>query len=427
MKIAYLNGQYPRATDTFVQREVAGLREHGIDVRTISVRETTLDSGASDTTRQEQAQTFYLLKQGIMRLLWGSMVEGLRSPFAMFRAKRLAWATRQPGFKGLLYQVVYLIEAAALARQVRAEKVDHLHNQFADASCTVAMLASELTGIPFSFTIHGPGIFFEPMRWRLDVKTKRAAFVSCISHFCRSQVMCFAAPEDWDKLKIVHCGVEPALFEQRGHVGVGTELLFVGRLDAVKGLPVLLEALAMVRNALPKVRLTVVGDGSGRARLESRSEEVDLAGAVTFVGFRTPDQVREHLAKTDVFVMASFAEGVPVVLMEAMMAGVPVVAPRIAGIGELVEDGVSGEMIAPGDTVAVAGAIVKLLNDPALRASYGRAGVEKVSASFDIAMETRKLSALFRGENSEAGAQVVAASEAAASSATTTSPQRERV
>ncbi|MEM9414655.1 MAG: glycosyltransferase family 4 protein [Planctomycetota bacterium] len=425
MKIAYLNGQYPRATDTFVQREVAGLRGHGIDVRTFSVRATMLDQGAAESTRREQAQTFYLLPQGFLRLIGASIIEGLRSPVAMLRAKRLAWSTRQPGLKGLIYQAVYLLEAAALARQMRKEGVDHLHNQFADASCTVAMLASELTGVPFSFTIHGPGIFFEPMRWRLDVKARRAAFVSCISHFCRSQVMCFADPSDWDKLKIVHCGVEPALFETRSHEGEGRELLFVGRLDAVKGMPVLLEALSRLRQARPDARLTVVGDGPDRARLEARSREADLAGAVTFVGFRTPDQVREHLSKTDVFVMTSFAEGVPVVLMEAMMAGVPVVAPRVAGIAELVEDGVSGAMTAPGDTDGIVSAIDTLLGDGALRERYGQAGALKVAAEFDIAEETRKLASYLRG--CQGDSTVGDAVDTPAMQAAAPHPQPERV
>lgn len=394
MKIAYLNGQYPRATDTFVQREVAGLRRHGVEVATYSVRRPALNDGTSEAIQQEHARTEYLLAGGVTRLLWSALLEGLRSPLRMFRAKRLAWSTRQPGLRGLLYQGVYLLEAAALAGRLRRSGVSHLHNQFADASCTVAMLASELTGVPFSFTIHGPGIFFEPMRWRLDEKVKRAAFVSCISHFCRSQVMCFADPSDWDKLKIIHCGVEPGLYTQRSHEGAGSRLLFVGRIDAVKGLPVLLEALAGLRKNRPDVTLTVVGDGPDRARLEARAAEHDLAGAVTFVGFQTPEQVREHLAETDVFVMTSFAEGVPVVLMEAMMAGVPVVAPRVAGIAELVDHGVSGEVTAPGDESGVVAAIEKLLTDAALRQRYGQAGAAKVAAEFDVGVESAKLAEL---------------------------------
>lgn len=396
-KVAYLNGQYPRATDTFIQREVAGLRRHGVDVCTFTVRQTPLGPGISEATRNEHANTVAILSRGKLGLLMDAFTEGLRSPLRMLRAKRLAWSTRQPGLKGLLYQIIYLVEAASLARQLRQRGIEHLHNQFADASCTVAMLASELTGVPFSFTIHGPGIFFEPMRWRLDAKVKRAAFVSCISHFCRSQVMCFAAPEDWDKLQIIHCGVEPERFTRRSHTGEGSRLLFIGRLDAVKGLPVLLEVLTVLRKQRPDVVLTVVGDGPDRARLEQRASQSDLAGSVDFVGFQTPDGVRGHLASTDVFVMTSFAEGVPVVLMEAMMAGVPVVAPRIAGIAELVEHGVNGEMTPPGDLASIAAAIDKLLSDGACRESYGRAGAAKVAAEFNIEIESGKLAALLTG------------------------------
>jgi glycosyltransferase involved in cell wall biosynthesis len=424
-KVAYLNGQYPRATDTFIQREVAGLRRHGINVATFSVRQTPLGPGLSEATRREHAGTTALLSRGAFGLLLDGVVEGLRAPLRMFRAKRLAWATRQPGLKGLLYQGVYLIEAAALARQLRRLGIEHLHNQFADASCTVAMLASELTGIPFSFTIHGPGIFFEPRRWRLDAKVKRAAFVSCISHFCRSQVMCFADPEDWDKLHIIHCGVEPEQFTQRTHAGEGSRLLFVGRLDAVKGLPVLLEALSTLRKQRQNATLTVVGDGPDRARLERRAGEPGLAGAVRFVGYQTPEQVREHLSATDVFVMTSFAEGVPVVLMEAMMAGVPVVAPRIAGIGELVEHGVSGEMTPPGDLASIVQAMEKLLADGALRERYGRAGAAKVTAEFNIDAESAKLAALFRGEENVTAVEALSAAKTPAQAGLPAVPQPE--
>lgn len=422
-KVAYLNGQYPRATDTFIQREVVGLRRHGVDVCTFTVRQTSLGPGISDATRKEHANTVAILSRGKLGLLMDAFTEGLRSPLRMFRAKRLAWSTRQPGLKGLLYQIIYLVEAASLGRQLRLRGIEHLHNQFADASCTVAMLASELTAIPFSFTIHGPGIFFEPMRWRLDAKVKRAAFVSCISHFCRSQVMCFAAPEDWDKLKIIHCGVEPERFTPRSHTGEGSRLLFVGRLDAVKGLPVLLEALSALRKQRPDVALMVVGDGPDRARLEQRASEPDLAGYVDFSGFQTPDEVRGHLASTDVFVMTSFAEGVPVVLMEAMMAGVPVVAPRIAGIAELVEHGVNGEMTPPGDQASIVAAIDKLLSDGARRESYGRAGAAKVAAEFNIEIESGKLAALLTGRGQSM--QTSPAQEAAAVIEISPAPQPE--
>jgi glycosyltransferase involved in cell wall biosynthesis len=203
--------------------------------------------------------------------------------------------------------------------------------------------------------------------------------------------MCFSRPQDWDKLKIVHCGVNPADFDVVLHGGFGHRLLFVGRLAGVKGLPVLLEALAAVRAERPNVTLRIAGDGPERASLEALAGRLGVSQNVRFLGYQTQSQVRQLLRETDVFVMASFAEGVPVVLMEAMASGVPVVSSNIAGIPELVEDNVSGKLVPPGDAAAVARAVAQLLSDPDLRARFGAAGRAKVEREFDLSTEAARL------------------------------------
>jgi colanic acid/amylovoran biosynthesis glycosyltransferase len=215
--------------------------------------------------------------------------------------------------------------------------------------------------------------------------------VACISHFCRSQMMCFAAPADWPKLKIVHCGVDPAEFPVVEHRGFGNRLLFVGRLAGVKGVPVLLEALARVRNERPNVVLRIAGDGPERAAVEALAGRLGLAQNVQFLGYQTQTQVRELLRETDVFVMASFAEGVPVVLMEAMASGVPVVSTNIAGVPELVEDNVSGRLVPPGDAESLAAHVSALLSDPEMRARFGAAGRAKVEREFNLPAEAARL------------------------------------
>ncbi|MFV1876502.1 glycosyltransferase family 4 protein [Nioella sp.] len=395
MKIAYLTGEYPRATDTFIKREVAALRAEGLDVLTCSIRRTGDEHLVGEEQRQEAARTFHVLPAVANPLTMA------RAELAMlprlgryFRALALAWRTAPKGIKGRAYNLIYFTEAVVLAHHLRKNGVQHLHNHIAKSSCTVAMLASELSGIPYSFTLHGPDIFFAPDHWRLDEKIARARFVACISEFCRSQAMFFSAQGHWGKLKIIHCGVEPERYE----IGErdGNKLLFVGRLAAVKGVPVLLEALAEARRTRPDLTLTLVGDGPDRAALEAQSRALDLAGAVTFAGYRSQSDVAELLARHDALILPSFAEGVPVVLMEAMAARMPVIATAVGGVSELVEDGINGYLVAPGDGAALRAAILRVMKDSALRQRMGGAGRAKVEAHFTATTEAARLARLIR-------------------------------
>jgi glycosyltransferase involved in cell wall biosynthesis len=198
-------------------------------------------------------------------------------------------------------------------------------------------------------------------------------------------------------MHIVHCGVNPAQFNAVQHAGQGKRLLFVGRLANVKGVPVLLKALSAISKDRPELTLSIAGDGPDRAGLEAQAKQLGIAQNVKFLGYQSQSQVRELLQQTDVFVLPSFAEGVPVVLMEAMAAGVPVVTTRIAGVPELVDDGVSGILTPPGDEVALGSAIATLLDDPTRRATMGEAGREKVAAEFDINKEAAWLCEVMSG------------------------------
>jgi colanic acid/amylovoran biosynthesis glycosyltransferase len=235
--------------------------------------------------------------------------------------------------------------------------------------------------------MHGPAEFLEPRLWWIHEKIRRALFVNCISHFCRSQAMLFAAVDCWEKLRIVHCGVDPALFEVKIHTGRGKKLLFVGRLAAAKGLPILLKALTELEEAT----LDIAGDGPDRDVLTEQARLLGISDRVKFHGYLSQLQVRDLLKQTDVFVMSSFAEGLPVVLMEAMAAGVAVVATRIAGIPELVDHGQSGLLVSPGDAVGTAIAVRSLLEDPELRNRCAAAGRERIEQEFDVNAETRWL------------------------------------
>ncbi|MEO1432553.1 MAG: glycosyltransferase family 4 protein [Cyanobacteria bacterium J06632_19] len=391
MRIAYLTGEYPRATDTFIQREVANLRSMGADVHTFSIRRTGDEHIVGQEQKIERDRTFYILPPNIINLALAHLNLLFTFPGKYLESIRLAWSTSQPGLRGAFYQLFYFLEAGIVANQIKRRQIEHIHNHIAEASGTVAMLAAKMGDFSYSFTLHGPYIFFKPYQWRLDEKIKRALFVSCISNYARSQGMIFAPMEMWDKMHIIHCGVDPSLFDVVSHQHQGTKLLYVGRLAAAKGLPILLESLAIVKKQHPQIVLTVVGDGSDRKELEQMTFKLGLSQNVDFVGYKSQAEVREYFQKTDVFVMSSFAEGIPVVLMEGMAAGVPVVATQIAGISELVEDSINGYLVPPGDSKVLAERIGDLLKDYQLRAAFGKAGRAKVEKDFNIYHEVARL------------------------------------
>lgn len=398
--VAYLTGEYPKLSHTFIQREIAGLRRLGIAVRPCSVRRTALGRIVGEEERLAHAETFCILPEARnpLRLARAHLACLAAGPRRYLAAAWLAVRTAAPGTRGALYQLFYFLEAGVLAARLGSMGVRHLHNHFADSSCTVAMLASALSGVPYSLTMHGPSDFFAPEKWRLREKIARARFVACISRFCRSQGMLFSAPEHWQKLHVVHCGVEPARYRAvepsaERPAGAPLRLLFVGRLAEVKGLRVLFAALAHLPEDLA-AELTLVGDGPDRAALEAAAVALGLDDRVRFLGARSQGEVAGHLRAADLFVLPSFAEGVPVVLMEAMASRVPVIATRVGGVAELVEDGVSGLLVAPSDVEALAAAVARLAADPALRRAMGEVGRAKVEAEFDIAAETVRLAGL---------------------------------
>ena len=402
--IAYLTGEYPRATDTFIQREIFALRAEGIGVETCSIRKTGAEHHVGLEQQQEFKNTFYVIAaaKSPLHLIRCHLKALLQAPGRYASALQLALKTRSAGIRGLLYQLFYFAEAAVLADHLKSRHVRHIHNHIAGATCTVAMLTSKISGIPFSFTIHGPDIFFEPKHWRIDAKIAEARFVACISDFCRSQCMIFSDPQHWDKLNIIHCGIDPKKYlATRCADREGPHLAFVGRLAEVKGVPVLLEALSEIAQNFPGLRVTLIGDGPERANLEARAHCLGLDSVVHFTGYMSQSQVAEILSEADALVLPSFAEGVPVTLMEAMASGLPVLATRVGGISELVEDGVSGYLVPPGNVNALTERLRDLLDDAETRTRMGQAGRAKVTADFNQQTEACRLARLFQTATSE--------------------------
>ncbi len=396
-RIAYLTGWYPAVSLTFILREIEALRAQGMDIETCAIRQTAPDQHRGPAEKTAAASTFYVLKAARSpRVLGGSLAWAARRPGALWRMIRLAAKTTPGGIRAALYQAFYAVEAVILARHLQSRGIARIHNHFTGASCTVAMLASELSGIPFSFTLHGPTDLLEPKQIHLTDKIARADLVACISHFARSQAMLHSDPEHWDKLRIVHCGVDPALYDRPDRAGTGQHVVFVGRIAPVKGLRVLIEALGLALHQEPGLRLTIVGDGPDMAAL--RDLAAPFGDAVRLTGYQSQAEVAEILSTADAMVLPSFAEGVPVVLMEMLASGKPVIATQVAGVSELVQDGVNGRIVAPGDAQELAAALVDFARlAPETRTAMGAAGRDRVRAEFDIHKEAAWLARLFVG------------------------------
>jgi glycosyltransferase involved in cell wall biosynthesis len=396
-RLAYVAAEYPKVSHTFIMREIEALRRLGATIDTVAIRRTPDAGLLSEADRLAAAETFAVLPLDRAALVRAHARWALRHPRRY--AATLALSLRQgaPGARNRLWQLFYFLEAVLVADELRRRGTGHLHAHFVNVSSSVTQLAAALLERPWSFTMHGPLEFDEVQRHAIADKVRGATFVACISDFCRAQLMRLVEPEHWDKLHVVHCGVEPEVYRGPERApGETVELLSVGRLDAMKGFAMLIEAVAaLVREGVP-LRLTLVGDGPQRAALEAQAANELPPGTVIFTGALGAPEVTRRMAAADVFCLPSFAEGVPVVLMEAMAAGLPVIATRIMGIPELVQHGESGLLVPPGRPEALSDALRTLARDPAKRRAFGERGRATVSASFDVRDAARQLEGLFR-------------------------------
>lgn len=405
ISVAYVVGGYPAVSHTFVLREVLALRAAGVRVETISIHRAADADVLSAADRAERESTHALLPARPGEVLRAHL-RALASPRAYLATLGRALREGPAGPRARLWQLFYFAEAILVWDHCRRRGVRHLHahllNQASDAAMIAARYANARGAEPawtWSFTMHGPNEFYEVSRYQLAAKASDADAVICISDFARSQVMGFTPEERWPRLRVVHCGLDPTEFdpdrEARSSAQGGIRILYVGRLVPFKGQAILLEALAAIRSRGVEANLTMIGDGPSRQSLERRAAQMDLGAAVSFTGAVGQDEIRSHYAAADVFCLPSFAEGVPVVLMEAMAMRVPVVTSRIMGITELIEDGEEGLLVRPGRADELAAALERLARDPELRERLGRRGREKVVAEFDVRESGRQLARVF--------------------------------
>ena len=400
-RVAYVVGRYPQVSHTFILREIAALRELGVDVTTFSIWRTPHAELLSDDERREHARTRALLPPRARSTIV-SQVRAARAARGYARLVADAMRLGPPGIRRPLLGGSWILEAAGLWDALRPTDVRHIHAHLGGTAPAVAMLAAALGNAfdpgawTWSLTVHGPDELARADSERLAEKVEAASFVVAISDFTRSQLMSLVDEPHWAKLRVVHCGVDPAVYAPAARADDETfRVLSVGRLVSAKGHGVLLEAVARAVRDGVQLHLTVVGDGPRRERLAQLARELGIDAHVMFAGAVAQDELPTMFAAADAFCLPSFAEGLPVVLMEAMATGLPAVTTGVMGIPELVVNDENGVLVPPGRSDLVADALTRLARDPELRARLGRAGRARVVEAFDIRREARRLHDLF--------------------------------
>lgn len=400
LRMAYLISRYPAVSHTFILREVRQLREMGFEIATASVNPP--DRSTADMTfdeREEAAQTYGLKQHGLKGALLGQWW-GLCQPVAYWRGLKAGLALGGWNVQRALFGLFYFVEALMLARWMERQGLVHLHVHFATAAANIALVLKQMRPITLSLTVHGPDEFYDVPGQRLTEKIEAADFLVCISHFARSQLMKLSPASAWDKFDICPLGVDvaqynPAEPDHSARPSRPFTVLCVGRLTPAKGQHLLLQACAQLRDWGHELRLVLVGTGPDEPSLRALTQALGLQDQVTFTGAQNQDQVRAWYRVCDVFALPSFAEGVPVVLMEAMASALPCVTTRITGIPELIRDGIDGLLVTPADVQELADSLASLKEDPELRCELGQAGRRRVAQAYNLPTNVARLAAVF--------------------------------
>jgi glycosyltransferase involved in cell wall biosynthesis len=396
MRLAYLINQYPGISHTFIRREIEALERRGADVARFAIRSSAHGLIAAEDRREAEktrrivgkapaALAGAILKSALARL-GGSIA-------ALIDALRIGLGSDA----GLFRHVLYFAEAMALAAWLRADARGHIHAHFGTNSATVAMLAARINGAAFSMTVHGPEEFDRAPKIALAEKIRRAAFVAAVSSYGRSQLRRLVEPEHWEKIVVVPCGVDKAFYAGAlKSVSASNRFVAVARLSEQKGIPTLIEAAAQLMRDGRSFHVAVIGGGELHGALEAAIAREGLQNVVTLAGWKTPDEVRAAIEDAGVFVLPSYAEGLPVSIMEAMSLARPVISTYVAGIPELVVPGETGWLTPASDADALAKAMAEAMDTaPGALDAMGRKGRARVLARHDSDGAAAVLSAAF--------------------------------
>jgi glycosyltransferase involved in cell wall biosynthesis len=400
VRLAYLCNLYPAVSHSFVRREIAGVEQAGHEVHRFSLRPPK-DDLKDEADLAEAARTEAVLARGPLRLVFAAVLLLLARPIRTLRAVRAAYRLSGRGFDQKFRHFAYWLEAAWLVRRLERLGVEHLHAHFGTNPAAVALIVRAWGGPPFSFTAHGPDEFDAPVALSLSQKVAAARFVAAISSFGRSQLMRWSEPCQWSKIKVIRCGLDKSFLEEpRNPAPAGSiEFVCVARLAPQKGLPLLIAACERLRTAGAAFTLTIIGDGELREELDVQIRKLKVDDRISVAGTCTSAEIRQHLLRARAFVLPSFAEGLPVVIMEALALARPVVTTAIAGIPELV-DSECGWVIPAGSEDALVEALSRALRASADElAAKGECGRTRVHQMHHAGKNALLMSALMTGNS----------------------------
>lgn len=405
MRLAYLCNLYPAVSHSFVRREIEAVENAGHKVHRFSLRPARPDL-KDEADLREASLTEAVLRQKLASLLLATLVLSVSRPGPTLAAIGAARRLSAPGIRSKFRHLAYWLEAAWLVRRMAQLKIQHLHAHFGTNPAAVAAIARAWGGPSFSFTAHGPDEFDAPITLSLAAKIEASSFVAAISSYGRSQLMRWSSPEHWTKIRVIRCGLGSDFLEQPVDPpqAKSTEFVCVARLSAQKGLPLLIAACDQLRRTGEQFSLTIIGEGEMRAALEQDIRMRKLEDVVSLVGVKTSAEIRAQLVRARAFVLPSFAEGLPVVIMEALALCRPVITTAVAGIPELI-DGTCGWLVPAGSEEPLVEAMTAALrSSPEELTAMGMVGRERVQ----------------RMHNADRNAGAMAAAIAAATNSTDT-------
>ena len=396
MRIAYFTNQYPAVSHTFIRREICAL-----EMLDVIVIRYALCPAAEDFVDPadllELRKTRYVLRAGVAEVLRYFIFTIVKQPLAVVNVFVLAAKIGWKSDRGILRHFFYVVEAIVLATWCRQDNVQHLHAHFGTNSAAVAMLASLFSGIPYSFTVHGPDEFEKAHLLALDEKLRQAAFAVCVSSFGKSQLMRWSPPDQWRKIEIVHCGVDSVFLDSAVQPPPSVRrFVCVGRLVSAKAQLILVNAVRRLHESGINCEVALVGDGPMRNFIEDAIRDAGLLQQITITGWGSGQRVKAEMLASRALVLPSFSENLPVVIMEAMALARPVISTYIAGIPELVRPGETGWLVPASDDVALAEAMREALDASLVElAAMGEAGRRRIIAHHDVLKQSMKLKLLF--------------------------------
>ena len=394
MKIAYLMNTYPMTSTTFVRREIEALERGGAEVARYAIRRWS-EPLVDPRDQAEIKRTHYVLTGNTAAVLSAVAYDAVTNPGGLARGAIAAIRLARLARGRWIHHVAYFVQAAYVRRKAVRNGISHIHAHFSTNAAAVAMLARLMGGPSYSFTTHGPDEFDEAARSGLDEKLAHASFAIAISHFCKSQLIRYGGASHADKIHIVHCGLELADFQTSQPTAADNHtFVCVGRLCRAKAQALIPGAVSQLVAEFPDLKIILIGDGESRADIEEAIAKHKVERHVELRGWRANDEVRDLLAKSRALLLPSFAEGLPVVIMEALALERPVISTFIAGIPELLDSQCGWIVPASSQDHLVAALRGALLASPDNLATMGRIGRARIEADFDVDREARKLLAL---------------------------------